>query len=183
MAAALPGRVAVWLRLVAGPFPQVGVGAEEDRQVVGLRRRLEAERPPGAGDAVAGLAPEHPLGPEVHRGEGDELEHEQAAEVARRGRLPEAEQCGQAAALGGRGLRQAAEGAEELHRSGGPQPASLRSSLEPGRAKAERTGLTGRISQCGRRVPSGEWSRAERVFASQASKTWRERSVSTWMSP
>ena len=44
-------------------------------------------------------------------------------------------------------------------------------------------GFTGRISQWGRRVPSGECSTGERVFSSQASNTFRDLLVSTEISP
>jgi hypothetical protein len=54
-----------------------GVQAQQDRQVIRLSGRIEAERPPEPGDPVPGLAAELALSPRIDRRVRPKLEPEQ----------------------------------------------------------------------------------------------------------
>ena len=84
--------------------------------MVGLRRRLELERAPEAGDAIPRLASQHALVAEVDRGVGVELQQEEVAELRGVGQRAELEQARQpSVALDGR-LDQGRQSTDQLHR-------------------------------------------------------------------
>ena len=130
--------------------------------MVGLGWRHEPERPPEAGHTVPRLAAHHPLAPEMDRRVRIDLEQEDI-EVVRRTRWPrQVERCRQVRMLGPGGLTQDAEHADHLGRTAHGTGAG-----SSGSRYTSRPGLSGRISQYGRRVPSGELLSAGRVSASQ----------------
>ena len=114
--------------------------------------------PPEARGPVGTLAAESTIRPEVDRSVGRAVEHEDIGVLGlTEGRQPERARDG--TGHGGT-VRHGTEGPEQLpamrHRP------ALRS---PGRVNAAAPGLSGRISQRGRRVPSGDTCPAGLVWA------------------
>ena len=155
---------------VAGRLAEGGVQAEHGGQVVRLRGRREADGPPEAGGPVGRVAAEAALGAQVHRRVGRAVEHEHLGVlgVAR----PRPAEGGARGPGVGRVAGHGAQGAEQLpsprrRGCGGARhergPVSAESA---GITNASAAGLSGRISQLGRRVPSGETCPAGRVISS-----------------
>ena len=142
--------------------------------MVWFGRRRDADGPPEACHPVRGVAAEAALRAEVHRGVRRAVQHEHLGVLG----VPRGGQSKRAAGDAGVGgiARDGAQGAEQLparrvlgHRPGPPvSPGGApRAAISPaGSANASADGLTGRISQRGRRVPSGETWPAGRVSES-----------------
>ena len=126
--------------------------------MIGFGGRRDGDGPPEARGPVGTLAAESTIRPEVDRSVGRAVEHEDIGVLGlTEGRQPERARDG--TGHGGT-VRHGTEGPEQLpamrHRP------ALRS---PGRANAAAPGLSGRISQRGRRVPSGDTCPAGLVWA------------------
>jgi hypothetical protein len=127
---------------------QAGVQGQQGAEVIGFGGRGDGQSPPEPGGAVGALAAERPVRAEVDRGVGRAVQHEDLGVLglADRGQPERAGHGpGRDGAVGHR-----AQSAEQL-------PAIVHQVLRSlGRAKAAGPGLSGRISQRGRRVPSGD---------------------------
>ena len=136
---------------------QAGVQGQQGGQVIGFGGRRDGEGPPETRGPVGALAAERSVRAEVDRGVGRAVQHEDLGVLglADRGQPERARDGpGRDGAIGHR-----AESAEQL-------PAIFHRVLRSlGRAKAAGPGLSGRISQRGRRVPSGDTCPAGLVCA------------------
>ena len=121
-------------------FGQGGVEAEQRREMVGFRRRDVAQCPPEARHPVGGLAAQHPLGPEIHRGVGRQLKYERVGVVGWGGARRQAEGGGHPLVLRPGPFADHGQRPEQFgRRHGAPTRSTSR--------KASLTGLSGRISQ------------------------------------
>jgi predicted nucleic acid-binding Zn-ribbon protein len=148
---------------------EVRVRMEQHDEVVGLRRRCDIERAQEPCDPVARITAEHPLLAEVHRRVGVDLEVEQVR-VLRRGRWTgQLERLGDRDGTVVRARREVRERAQQCGPAHPPTGASLvRRPTGPSMRNASAVGLSGRISQRGRRSPLGETTVALRVFSSHS---------------
>ena len=148
---------------------QVGVGVQEHDEVVGLRRWRHVQRPQEARDAVTGVTAEHALVPEMDRRVRVDLEVEQVRMLRRRRRTREFERVRHGRRAGVGTCREVRERAEESGAAHPPVGTSLvRRPTGPPMRNASAVGLSGRISQRGRRSPLGETTVALRVFSSHS---------------